>query len=324
MPRTGTTVPLPGPVRLMKRGSCGGAATAVDDDKTVQRLDLDVDELSLSPLGWQIEEIQAHLVTTTYSEWEHHQEIELSGTARFHGEEWSDRFGGGDYAPALLLAVGRTGSPVPPQYKRLVMETVTKLSERPRHLSEKSSSWECESPLSPEEITLRITAMDAEEIESDFGLAPGKHSVLPVEVIDESTQTAAVQLTVTTSSAHVLHDLYDSRLRVHLAGGAVFGAPEQLLAAHLAVHDWRDQDSTLEDECPFGVSLPGLVVETLGEGGALIRETEIDLSGSIPVGEAGELPARSPRWIADAEHDLDHSARLPTRVIVRIVDADDL
>ncbi|WP_405442153.1 hypothetical protein OG373_33225 [Streptomyces avidinii] len=295
-----------------------------DDDRTVQRLDLEIDEPSLSHLGWRADEIEAHLVTTTYGEWEHHQEIELCGTVRFLGEDWSDRFGGGSYAPALLLAVGRTGSPVPPQYKRLVMETVTKVSERPRHLSEKSTSWECESPLTPEEITLRITALDVEEIESDFALAPEKASVLPVEVIDESRRTGAVRLTVTTSSAHVLHDPYDSRLRVHLAGSAVFGAPEQLLAAHLAAHDWRDQDSTLENECPFDVSLPGLVVEIREEGGFLLRATEISLYGSIPVGEAGGLPARRPRWMADVGEDLHDSARPPAHVIVRIVDADDL
>ncbi|WP_314254425.1 hypothetical protein [Streptomyces sp. DSM 40907] len=295
-----------------------------DDDRTVQRLDLEVDEPALSHLGWQIDEIEARPVTTTYSEWEHHQEIELSGTARFLGEHWSDRFGGGDYAPALLLAVGRTGSPIPPQYKRLVMETVTKVSEHPRHLCEKSSSWECESPLTPGEITLRITALDVEEIEADFDLAPVKHSVLPVEVIDQSTQTGAVRLTVTTSSANLLHDPYDTRLRVHLAGSVVLGAPEQLLAAHLAAHDWRDQDSTLEDQCPFDVSLPGLVVETLGEGGSLLRATEISLYGSIPVGEAGELPTRRPRWTADVCDDLHYCAPPPTRVIVRIVDADGL
>ncbi|MFD3472340.1 hypothetical protein ACFWWM_39705 [Streptomyces sp. NPDC058682] len=300
-----------------------------DDDKTVQRLDLDVDERSLSHLGWRIDEIEARLITTTYGEWEHHQEIALSATARFRGEDWSDRFGRGDYAPALLLEIGRTGSPTPPQYKRLVMETVPKVSERPWRISETSSSWERESPLAPEEITLRITALDVEEIESDFDLAPEKHTVLPIEVIDESTQTSAVRLTVTTSSANVLHDPWDSRLRVHLAGSAECGAPEELLAVHLAEHDWRDQDSTLEDVCPFEVRLPGLVVEVLEEGGSPLREMEISFYGSIPVGEAGEPPARRPRWIADAIYDLpyvapEHTAREPARVIVRIVDDDDL
>ncbi|MFD3466672.1 hypothetical protein ACFWWM_09960 [Streptomyces sp. NPDC058682] len=65
-----------------------------DDYKAVQPLHLEVDVLSLSHLGWRIDEIEACLVTTTYTEWEHHQEIELSGIARFIGEGWSDRFGG--------------------------------------------------------------------------------------------------------------------------------------------------------------------------------------------------------------------------------------
>ncbi|MFJ6784377.1 hypothetical protein [Streptomyces yangpuensis] len=295
-----------------------------DDDAMVQRLDLEVDEASLSRLGWQIDEVEVRLVTTTYSEWEHHQEIELSGTARFHGEGWSDRFGRGDYAPVLLLAAGRTGEPVPPQYKRLVMETVTEVSGRPRKLSETSSPWVCETPLTPEEITLRITAVDVEEIDSDFDLAPVRQTVLPIEVVDASTRTGAVRLTLTASSALLLHDPYDSRLRVHLTGSAAFGAPAELLAAHLAVHDWRDQDSTFESQCPFKVSLPGLVVAVLGEGGSVMRETEISLHGSIPVGEAGERPARRPSWMADACDDLTYGAPLPARVVVRIVDADDL
>ncbi|MER6443837.1 hypothetical protein [Streptomyces venezuelae] len=295
-----------------------------DDDKTVQPLDLEVDKPSLSHLGWQIDEVEARLVTVSFSEWEHHQEIELSGTVRFLAQDWSDRFSGADYAPALLLAVGRTGSPVPPQYKRLVMETVMTVSGRPWRLAEKSSTWECESPLTPEEITLRITAVDVEEIDSDFDLAPVKHTALPVEVIDASTRTGAVRLTVTTSSAHLLHDPYDTRLRVHLAGSAVFGTPAELLAAHLAVHDWREQDSTYEDQCPFDVSLPGLIVAILDERGSVMRETEISLYGGIPVGEAGQLPARGPRWMADVCDDLPYAAPPPARVVVRIVDADDL
>ncbi|MGW6979116.1 hypothetical protein ACWGE1_06650 [Streptomyces sp. NPDC054932] len=294
-----------------------------DKNKTVQPLELEVDELSLSLLGWQIDEIEARLVTTTYGKKDHFQEIALSGTARFLGEDWSDRFSGGDYAPALLLAVGRTGSPTAPRYKRVLMETVKKVSKRPQRFSEKSSSWECKTPLTPEEITLRITALDVEEIDSDFALPAKKFSVLPVEVIDESTH-AGVRLTVTTSSAHVLRDTYDAQLRVHLAGTADFGTPGQLLAAHLAADDWRDEDSTLEDECPFEVSMPGLVVEVLEEGGFLLGKREISLYGSIPVGESGKLPARRPRWIADAGDDLDEYAGPPARVLVRIVDADDL
>ncbi|MFD4737616.1 hypothetical protein ACFWB2_19405 [Streptomyces virginiae] len=72
------------------------------------------------------------------------------------------------------------------------------------------------------------------------------------------------------------------------------------------------------------MSLPGLIVEAVGEEGILLREMEISLYGGIPVGEAGELPARQPRWLADAGYDLTYLARPPARVIVRIVDADDL
>ncbi|MFE5806215.1 hypothetical protein [Streptomyces sp. NPDC056491] len=294
-----------------------------DKNKTVQPIDVEVDELSLSLLGWQIDEIEARLVTTTYGKNDHFQEVAVSGTARFLGEDWTDRFSGGDHAPVLLLSLGRAGAPTAPGYDRVVIETVKKVSKRPQRFSEKSTSWECKKPLAPEEITLRITALDMEEIDSGLALPSSKYSAVPLEVIDESTHTA-VRLAVTTSSAHILRDEYDSRLRVHLAGSAEFGTADQLLAAHLAAEDWRDEDATLEDECPFSVPLPGLVVEILEEGGFLLTKREISLYGSIPVDESGKLPSRRPRWVADAGDDLGEYAGTPARVIVRIVDAEDL
>ncbi|WP_406387262.1 hypothetical protein [Streptomyces sp. NBC_00887] len=282
-----------------------------------------VDELSLSLLGWQIDGIEARLVTTTFGKKEHFQEIAVSGTARFLGEDWSDRFGAGDYAPTLLLALSRTGSPAAPSYQRVVVETVKKVSKRPQRFSEKSDSWECKKPLLPNEITLRVTALDVEEIDSGFVLPPKKSSALPVEVIDETTHKS-VRLRVASSDAHILRTEYDSGLRVHMAGSAEFSTANALLADHLTSDDWYDQDATLEDTCPFEVALPGLVVEVLDEGGFLLQKKEINLFGHVPVGESGKLPGRQPRWIADAGDDLDEYAGQPARVIVRIMDAEDL
>jgi hypothetical protein len=293
-------------------------------EKNIQPLRVVVDELTLSLLGWQISDISARLVTTSHDKREHFQEIVVSGTARFFPEDWSERFSNDDHAPTLLLSLSRIDSPAPPNYTRLAWDTVQKVAKRPQRFSEKSMSWECKTPLTPEEIKLRITAFDLEEVASDFELPPVKVTALPVEVIDE-TSRRSVQLQIDTTTAHIHKGEYDAALRVHLEGTVTFGAAAALLADHLASDEWRDQDATLEDECPFEVDIPGLVVEVLDEDGFMLERREnVFYSGCVPVAEFGELPNRQPRWLLDSGASLDEYPGAPTRVVLRVMDAEDL
>ncbi|MEU0988398.1 hypothetical protein [Streptomyces sp. NPDC005953] len=293
-------------------------------DKSVQALSIEVDDLSLSLVGWQIDEVEARLVTKSYGKKDHFQEIAVSGTVRFLPEDWTDRFGGGDYAPPLLIALSRReDSSAAPRYERVVLETVKKVSKRPQRISLTSQSWECKKPLEADDIVLRLTAFDVEEIDSGLSLPPTNITALPIEVLDETTYES-VRLRLNTSSAHILRDSYDKVLRVHLEGSAEFGTAQQLLADYLTAEDWRDQDATLDDECPFEVALPGLVVEVLDEAGFLLQKREVSLYGHIAVQDGGKLPGRQPRWIADVGDDLDEYAGQPVRVVVRLVDAEDL
>ncbi|MEU5400271.1 hypothetical protein ABZ348_13380 [Streptomyces sp. NPDC005963] len=293
-------------------------------DKTVQTLGIEIDDLSLSLVGWQIDEVEARLVTKSYGKKDHYQEIAVSGTVRFLPEDWTDRFSGSDYAPPLLMALSRReDSPAAPRYERVVLESVKKVSKRPQRISLKSTSWECKKPLAPEDIALRLTAFDLEEIDSGLNLPPTNVTALPIDVLDETTHES-VRLRLNTSSAHILRDAYDKVLRVHLEGSAEFGTARELLADHLAAEDWRDEDATLEDECPFEVALPGLVVEVLDEAGFLLQKSEVSFYGHIAVTDGAKLPGRQPRWIADVGDDLDEYAGQPARVVVRLVDAEDL
>ena len=50
-------------------------------DKKIDALDVEVDELSmLSLIGWQVDELQARLVTQSFGKADHYQEIAVSGT----------------------------------------------------------------------------------------------------------------------------------------------------------------------------------------------------------------------------------------------------
>ncbi|MEU3958898.1 hypothetical protein AB0F42_03560 [Streptomyces buecherae] len=87
----------------------GGASR----EKKIEELDVQVDELALSLVGWQVENVRARLVTESF-DGTRFQEIVVSGTARFLREDWTDRFSAyedDDYPPTLLLGLSPVERP---------------------------------------------------------------------------------------------------------------------------------------------------------------------------------------------------------------------
>ncbi|MFD6477356.1 hypothetical protein ACFWEH_28085 [Streptomyces anulatus] len=297
--------------------------------KKIEELEVKVDELALSLVGWQVENVRAWLVTDSFDD-THFQEIVVSGTARFLKEDWSDRFTRGeddDYPPTLLLGLSPVDRPELVSYTHTLLETVKKAGKRPVRFSESSRIWECSKPVKPEQIALHMTSFDLEETGLGLVWPSSKTKSLPVELVDETVHEA-VRLKPTTCDATVVGKKRDATLQVRLGGFAEFGSARELLADYIAMESWRGDepgdDYDVEDECPFEVSMPGIAVEVLDDTDFLLDKCEVSLYGRVPVGEGAALPSRQPRWIAQCSFDLDDLSGVPARVVVRVLDAEDL
>ncbi|MGC5535618.1 hypothetical protein [Streptomyces sp. SR-10] len=297
--------------------------------KKIEELEVKTDELALSLVGWQVENVRARLVTDSFDD-THFQEIVVSGTARFLKEDWSDRFTRGeddDYPPTLLLGLSPVDRPELVSYTHALLETVKKAGKRPVRFSESSRTWECSKPVKPEQIALHMTSFDLEETGLGLVWPSSKTKPLPVELVDETVHEA-VRLKPTTCDATIVGKKRDATLQVRLGGFAEFGSARELLADFIAMESWRGDepgdDYDVEDECPFEVSMPGIAVEVLDDTDFLLDKCEVSLYGRVPVGEGAALPSRQPRWIAQCSFDLDDLSGVPTRVVVRVLDAEDL
>lgn len=297
--------------------------------KKIEELNVEVDELALSLVGWQVENVRARLVTDSFDD-THFQEIVVSGTARFLREDWSDRFSRDEddsYPPTLLLGLSPVDRPELAVYTYALLETIRKAGKRPVRFSRSSSSWECSKPVKPEKIKLQVTSFDVSETDLDLAWPSAKTRPLPVELIDE-TAHEGVRLKLTACDATIVGKKRDASLQMRLGGFFEFGSAKELLADLFAVESWRgdapEDEHEIKAECPFEVPLPGLAVEVLDESDFLLDKREVSLYGRIPVGEGAALPTRQPRWIAQFPFDLDELSGEPTRVVVRVLDAEDL
>ncbi|MEU9290233.1 hypothetical protein AB0D57_37715 [Streptomyces sp. NPDC048275] len=297
--------------------------------KKVEELEVEIDELALSLVGWQVENVRARLVTDSFDD-THFQEIVVSGTARFLHEDWSDRFTRGeddDYPPTLLLGLSPVDRPELVTYTHALLETIKKAGKRPVRLSKSSSTWECSKPVKPEKIRLQVTSFDLSETDLDLVWPSSKMKPLPVELLDETVHEA-VRLKPTACDATIVGKRREGSLQVRLGGFAEFGSAKELLADFVAMEPWRgddlDDEYDIEAECPFEVSMPGIAVEVLDGTDFLLDKREVSLYGRVPVGEGAALPSRQPRWIAQCSFDLDDLSGEPTRVVVRVMDAEDL
>jgi hypothetical protein len=293
--------------------------------KTIEPLGVEVDELTLALVGWQVDEFQARLVTESFGRKDHFQQIAVSATLRFVPGDWSDRFTGSGYVPSPHLVLNRRGATMAPSFEWVMIETEKKASKRPLRISRTSSSWECKAPLNPEDLVLGLTAYDLDDLDTRFELPPAQARDIPLELVDE-TSLDSVRVRLDSTSAQLLGDDGDDggKVRVHLEGTFEYGTAHSLFVDYLAAGGWQDARATLADACPFEVDLPGVVVEVVDEGGFLLMQREPDLQGHIPVGEAGKLPGRQPRWAVQVGVDLEDLAGVPARVLVRVLDAGDL
>lgn len=294
--------------------------------KTAENLNIFVEELALSLVGWQVEEAQARLITEpTYGD-DYEQQIAVSATFRFLSEDWTDRFSDSSYAQEAFLTLNQRRNPAPTSnYRWVVLEKIKKAKKGLIRVSAKTDPWTCSKPLSPEDLDLRLTAYDLDDV-SDLYInsklsLPEPTSSVEVTVVDETT-VPAIRTKVVAASAYLSKGEYKSTITMHAEGIFEFGGPEDLLKCYLGESEWDDEDATVVGTAPFEVDVPEIKFEILDESGFLLEDRTCTFSGHIPVDEHGNVPRRQPRWIGRDVIDLDDLPGEPSRVVVRVIDGD--
>lgn len=299
--------------------------------KKAEVIDISVDELALSLVGWQVEDAQARLVTESHDRTDHEQQLAFSATFRFLSEDWTDRFkdsDGDDYASAVFLTLNRRDTPAPSSnYRWVVLEKIKKAKKGLIRVSAKSDTWTRHAPLTAKDIDLRLTAYDLDDvsdlyINSELSLPSPTTTPLEITVVDE-TSVEGPRAKVAVAHAYVSKGDYHTTLTVHTEGTFEFGSAEDLLKAYRDQRDWGDHGSTVKDSAPFEVDVPEIRFEIVDDTGFLLGDRTCKFYGHIPVDGQGNVPRRQPRWIGRDVINISDLPGDPHRVVVRVTDGDE-
>jgi hypothetical protein len=299
------------------------------DRKKTEAIDVNIDELALSLVGWQVEVAQARLITEDRGTAQLTQQLAVSCTLRFISEDWTDRFVGSDddsYAPEVYLTVNRRDSPAPSSnFKWVVLEKIKEATKGLIRVSAKSDSWPCETPLAAKDIDLRLTAYDFCEISNEYinsqlELPSATTTHLEIIVLDE-TRDGSFRSNVTVANAYVSKGDYSSTLILHTEGTFEFGSAEDLLKLHRHGRDAIGHVLTLKEAAPFKVAVPKISFEVLDNTEFLLDVRTLRFHGYIQVDDQGNFPRRPPRWVGRNVINMNKLPGDPSRVVVRISDS---
>lgn len=288
-------------------------------DKTVEKLDVEVDELGLSLLGWDVEG-RGRLLTRKSDDNYHAQRVAISVTAKFFPEDWDDRFtrfgdeGDDAEVPQLLLTLNRSASDLIPGCVELLgyLTNVKEVGESALRLSEKSGTWLTEDPIHADEIELRISAFDLSitRLPAWLLLPPMQPKALPIEIIDE-TRVLSITTHVTSAKA-------DLGLRVT---SGIVHKPSIRVRLEGAFEVLSEQLAESPRTRSGGVAVPSMKLEVLDDEGFLLDTEKLDFYCVIPIVAATGAPRRQPRWVVHWEKEFEDYVGEPTHLSIRIQDS---
>ncbi|SDS47005.1 hypothetical protein [Actinoplanes derwentensis] len=277
-------------------------------DKTVESVEVSVDEDMLAPLGWAIPDVRARLVTKRILGSNLAQSVSVAGTAQFIAEDWTDRFKGTGRAPHVLVALGCHARKGLSRLSVLIEENAEGAAKRPTRFTETSDMWIVTDPIAAADLTVRITGYDLDRPHQSFGLPEDPHTLLPVTVIDESTRPS-MRVHAMASAEITGHGL-NEELRLNVDGIIELGSPEELKA------DRRAPAARLD--------VPGFVVEVTDDSDFLLLKRTIKFDGTIVTDEQAGTPRRSPAFVAGFHTGVGDFAGTAAQVTLRVRDAADI
>ncbi|GAA1594167.1 hypothetical protein GCM10009828_019100 [Actinoplanes couchii] len=259
-------------------------------DKTVEQVEVVVDEAMLAPLGWAITEVRARLVTEPTSSGKVVQSVSVAGTAVFDPEEWVDRFSQLGDAPHVMVTLQGRDLPGLSLAGLLIRDRIGITTRQSVRFTETSRPWHVGDPVAASVLTVRITGYDLDSTRLvTFGTPAEPHTVLPVTVIDETTRPAMRVSAI----AHA-----------EIAGS---GLTENLGLSLSGVVELDPADDA---------DVPVFDVEITDETDFLLLKNKVQLFGRVSA-----THRRDPTFLACFTADVHGFAGTPTRAVVRIRDA---
>lgn len=283
--------------------------------KRIDPIAVEIDEVGLSVLGWEINDFQARLLTNDYGDGAFH-EVAASMELRFHPDDWEVRHSGSsDYVPHLIWQIRsrRLGALSPYSWA----STIYKPRElrAPKLASETSRTWQEQRPHDPTDLYVWVGAYDWTDCDSRAEPSAEWRDV-EHEFVDHRT-VKGVGSDVTEISTRV----EDERLAVILRMIHPIGSMEDLLAAGHDYKEWAvNLDRRPEEQHEFEVPGPDVVIHLFDETGFLLAGRENGSIGSVTVGKGGQRPTRPPSSVTVNNFDLDDLAGKVARIVVRLQD----
>jgi hypothetical protein len=289
----------------------------------VSEINVEVNELALSLLGWEVQDFRARATSTQYKTGGScYHKLAISGVFRYNEADWTDCFSySRDHPrhPVMLLSAPALSD------KPSITALWTALSKKgTARVSDNDWFIPSYRPIDHSDLRVEITAYDSVEAHNRIAYIPLGVKEIPIEVEDETT-FSSTRLTFDQMTAFTYGDDDDGdhagKGLIRASGRVTFGSPEELLEDWVST--WRYEirkPPTVQNKAPFARPVPNLAFDILDETGFLLEQGRGEIGISIPVNETGQTPSRNPTWLVDYGFQLRDFTAPPSRIIVRIED----
>jgi hypothetical protein len=283
---------------------------------------VELDEVSLSLVGWEVVNLQARLLIEEFDKRSYYNRVAASGEVRHHPDDWQVRFNRtnlstSNYLPPIIWQLrSKTHGPLM-NYQQMVLALKAKEVPAPKLISAKMDLWRTTFRHVPEDLYIWIGAADWEEIDDWHSKPSATWSEIPVELANYTTVAA-----IRSETRELVARVRDrEKLEVTVSLLHPLGTPTELLSA--AIHSdefFGDPDAPIDEQDEFVVQAPDLSINIFDDAGFLLDSRELSNYRWVTVEQGGRRPNRPPSFVAVTTTRLSDLVGTPARVLVRLTD----
>lgn len=290
--------------------------------KQVVPLAVELDEVALSIVGWEVGDLHARLVSSIYDDTAFH-EVAASAELRFHPEDWAVRFNKtdmlseDDYLSAIVWQLrSRARGPLM-SYQQMVLSLKKKEVRAPKLVSAQMRAWETSGPIDATDLYIWVGAVDWDEIDGTYSEPSWHWTDVRFEVVDY-TAPRGITVSVNEASARIRDG---ENLEVSIRATHAIGSAEDLLVGAIESGDfYGDRGAPIEEQEDFAVQAADVVVHVFDKTGFLLDSREISNYRWVNVREGGRCPPRSPSLVCVVGFELEDLSGEIDRVVIRFQD----
>lgn len=283
--------------------------------KKVSPLTVEIDEVALSVLGWEVVNCGVRMKTDAYDDCAF-SEIFASIELRFHPDDWSVRHcRSDDFVPNVVWQLRSRAIGAVSNYTYVTVAESLKGVRAPKLQSEKSRTWETKKAPKADDLYVWVSAFDWTDLTTR--MEPGREfKDVPIEVMDHTSlrgvRTEPVEVVARTRDKEELDVMVRS---IH-----PLGTGEELMAAAADYRDWQvDTAQGLDQQDAFEVNKPQMLIQVIDESGFLLDTYHVS-DEQVQVEKGGVVPRRPATSVVACSFDLDDLPGKPARVVVRLTD----